>query len=237
MAHAIQSAAQGQPVVLVAAMCNKSSALVVKHDGAVRQVSDLRGMRIGYVPGTMHEILLRETLTRNGLSPDKDVRLIRVDFFDMGLALAGGAIDAFLSGEPLPTLAADQGYGRILAYPYYDDSIGTINAGMLVRRETIQKNPDLVFRLVLAHARATKHLAAHRDQWFKKAATFGTPLHILEKAAPNLELAWIMDDRFVARAESLGARMQTLGIIQRQPEYAKLFDLTFVRRVSAEIGP
>ncbi|NLI82981.1 MAG: ABC transporter substrate-binding protein [Deltaproteobacteria bacterium] len=237
VAHAIQSAAQGQPVVLVAAMCNKSSALVVKHDGAVRQVSDLRGMRIGYVPGTMHEILLRETLTRNGLSPDKDVRLIRVDFFDMGLALAGGAIDAFLSGEPLPTLAADQGYGRILAYPYYDDSIGTINAGMLVRRETIQKNPDLVFRLVLAHARATKHLAAHRDQWFKKAATFGTPLHILEKAAPNLELAWIMDDRFVARAESLGARMQTLGIIQRQPEYAKLFDLTFVRRVSAEIGP
>ena len=84
LAHAIHSASQGQPVVLVAALCNKCSALVVKKDGPIKQVADLRGKKIGYVPGTMHEILLRETLTRNGLSPQKDVRLTRVDFFDMG---------------------------------------------------------------------------------------------------------------------------------------------------------
>jgi NitT/TauT family transport system substrate-binding protein len=83
----------------------------------------------------MHEILLRETLTRQGISPDKDVHLVRVDFFDMGMALSRGSIDAFLSGEPFPTLAVNQGYGRILSYPYYDESVGTINAGMLVRQK------------------------------------------------------------------------------------------------------
>ncbi len=62
LAHAIQSASMGQPVVVVAALCNKASALVVKKDGPVTTEADLKGKKIGYVPGTMHEILLRETL-------------------------------------------------------------------------------------------------------------------------------------------------------------------------------
>ncbi|RTZ97245.1 MAG: aliphatic sulfonates ABC transporter substrate-binding protein, partial [Deltaproteobacteria bacterium] len=158
LAHAIYSASAGQPIVIVASLCNKCSALVVKKDGPIKSEADLKGKTIGYVPGTMHEILLRETLIRNGISPEKDVKLIRVDFFDMGTALAGGNIDAFLSGEPFPTLAVKKGYGRILSYPYYGDSVGTINAGMIVRRKSIEKNPEKVAALVLAHARATDFL-------------------------------------------------------------------------------
>ena len=237
LAHAIHSASLGQPVVLVAALCNKCSALVVKKDGPVHAVADLKGKKIGYVPGTMHEILLRETLTRSGLSPEKDVRLTRVDFFDMGLALARGEIDAFLSGEPFPTLAVAQGYGTILSYPYYGESIGTINAGMLVKRDTIEKNPQLVLDLVLAHARATEYLKAHPDQWLQRAATFGTSRTILDKAAPNMELAWFMDENFIARTRALGQRMQALGVIQRQPDYDKLFDLSFVRKVQEQLKP
>lgn len=230
LAHAIHSASVGQPVVVVAALCNKCSALVVQKEGPIHAVKDLKGKRIGYVPGTMHEILLRETLTQNGLTPDRDVQLMRVDFFDMGTALAGGDIDAFLSGEPFPTIAVHQGYGRILSYPYYDKTVGTINAGMLVTREAIEKNPDLVYRLVAAHAQATEYLQAQPDQWLKRAAEFGTPLEILEEAAPNMELAWTMDEAFVKRARALGERMQALGIIDKQPDYDKLFDLTFVKR-------
>ena len=231
IAHAIHSASQGQPVVLVAALCNKCSALVVKKGGPVKTINDLKEKKIGYVPGTMHEILLRETLTRNGLSPDKDVRLTRVDFFDMGMALVRGGIDAFLSGEPFPTLAVHQGYGRILSYPYYGESIGTINAGMLVKRKTVEENPELVYQLVLAHARATQHLMAHEDEWLEKASTFGTPLAILNKAAPNMELAWEMDKSFVKKTKILGERMQALGVIEKQPDYEKLFDLSFLKKV------
>jgi len=96
IAHAIHSASRGQPVVLIAALCNKCSALVVRKGEAINSVKDLKAKRIGYVPGTMHEILLRETLIRQGLSPDRDVQLTRVDFFDMGTALAREGIDAFL---------------------------------------------------------------------------------------------------------------------------------------------
>ena len=231
LAHAIHSTSRGEPVVIVAALCNKCSALVVKKDGHVKTVAELRGRKIGYVPGTMHEILLREVLTRNGLSPDRDVQLTRVDFFDMGMALARGGIDAFLSGEPFPTIAVNQGYGKILSYPYYGESIGTINAGMLVRKDTIKKHPELVLRLVLIHARATEHLITHPKEWLGLASQFGTPVDVLEQARPNMELAWYMDEDFVTKARALGKRMEALGLIERQPDYESLFDLSFVRTV------
>jgi NitT/TauT family transport system substrate-binding protein len=230
LVHAIYSASAGQPVVVVAALCNKSSALVVKKDGPIQSEADLKGKIIGYVPGTMHEILLRETLVRKGISPEKDVKLIRIDFFDMGMALAGGSIDAFLSGEPFPALAVKQGYGRILSYPYFGDSVGTINAAMMVKRSAIEKHPELVAELVIAHARATKYLNGHLDAWLKRASEFGTPIDVLDAAAPNMELAWEMDSAYVEKAKALGSRMLALGIIERQPDYDRLFDLSFVRQ-------
>lgn len=236
LAHAIHSASLGQPVVVVAALCNKSSALVVKKGGPIKEAKDLKGKKIGYVPGTMHEILLRETLTRSGLSPDKDVHLTRVDFFDMGMALARGGIDAFLSGEPFPALAVEQGYGEILSYPYYGESIGTINAGMMVTRKSVLERPELVERLVLSHAHATEYLTAHPEEWLKKASSFGTPLQVLERAAPNMELAWKMDQGFIRKARALGERMRALGLIEKQPEYDELFDLSFGMKVRGKDG-
>jgi NitT/TauT family transport system substrate-binding protein len=235
LAHAIHSASRDEPVVIVAALCNKCSALVVKRDGPIHTAADLRGNKIGYVPGTMHEILLRETLTKNNISPDSEVKLTRVDFFDMGIALARGSIDAFLSGEPFPTLAVVEGYGTVLSYPYYEESIGAINAGMLVTQETINENPEMVYQLVMAHALSTDFLISHEKIWLEKASTFGTRMEILEKAAPNMELAWYMDKAFVAKARALGQRMQSLGVIDRQPDYEKLFDLSFVKRVRKSI--
>jgi NitT/TauT family transport system substrate-binding protein len=230
IAHAIHAASRGEPVAVVAALCNKCSALAVGKDSDIKAPGDLRGRKIGYVPGTMHEILLRETLTREGINPAKDVKLMRVDFFDMGTALARGSIDAFLSGEPFPTLAVIKGYGRILSYPYYDDSVGAINAGMLVRRDSIENNPGMVMKLVKAHAKATDYLKAHKDQWLKRASDFGTPVDALEKAESNMELVWDMDEDYVRKAKALGERMLALGLIKKTPDYDKLFDLRFVSK-------
>lgn len=236
VAHAIHSASMGQPVVMVAALCNKCSALVVRKNAGIETVADLKGKRIGYVPGTMHEILLRETLSRSGLSVKTDVSLLRIDFFDMGLALSRGSIDAFLSGEPFPAQAVEKGYGKILAYPYYDEAVGDINAGMLVTGDFAQKHPEKVQKMVTAHARATRHLARHPDQWLKRASRFGTRKAILEKAAANMELAWDMDAVFVSRVKALGERMQALGMIRRQPDYKELIDLSFVAHARKEIS-
>ena len=187
--HAITSAARGEPIVVVCSLCDKCSALVVKKERGSRRRPTC-GKKIGYVPSTMHYACLRETLIKAGLDPAKDVTLLRIDFFDMGQALARGNIDAFLSGEPFPTQAVVQGYGEILAYPYYGDSIGPINAGMIVTRDLIVKKRDLVQAAVQAHSQATEYLIKHPDVWLKRAEESGTRPEILREAVKNMSLVW-----------------------------------------------
>ncbi len=49
-----------------------------------------------------------------------------------------------------------------------------------------------------------------------------------------MELAWDMNETFVKKAKALGERMLALGVISNQPDYDRLFDLSFVTRFKAE---
>lgn len=233
VAHAIHSAVRGEPIVIVAGLCNKCSALVVNEK--IQSTKDLKGKIIGYVPGTMHEILLREELSKNGLDPNKDVKLTRVDFFDMGSALANGSIDAFVSGEPFPTIAQHKGYGKILTYPYYEDTVGKINAAMIVKQTDLINNRVMIKKLVKAHVKSTNYLNSHKEEWLLKAATFGTDYKILELANSNMEIFWEIDEKWIEQVKSLGERMQTLGLIKSQPDYDKLINLSIVKEIKSEI--
>lgn len=176
----------------------------------------------------MHHVLLLDVLRRAGLDPDKDVTLTRIDFFDMGQALSGGQIDAFLSGEPYPSQAVRDGYGRILSYPYFDDSIGTINAAMLVTEDTIAQRPELVQALVDAHVQAAQYMTEAPDAWLDLAASFGTDRDLLKTSAENIELCWDIDDTYIQNTENLAQQMLKLGLIDHIPDIEAMFDLTFL---------
>ncbi|MEL7622088.1 MAG: NrtA/SsuA/CpmA family ABC transporter substrate-binding protein [Clostridiales bacterium] len=225
---AILAAANDEPVVIVAGLCNKCSALVAASGSGIESGADLKGKRIAYVPGTMHHILLLDVLRQNNLDPDKDVTLKRIDFFDMGTALAGGEIDAFCSGEPYPTIAQLEGYGKIISYPYFDDSIGTINAAMIVTKKMAQEQPEKVQALVNAHVAATHGLNADRELWLGKAAEFGSDPAVLEAAADNIELFYDIDEAFLAHTAKLAEEMLSLGLIDKIPDIDAMFDLTFL---------
>lgn len=226
---AIAAAAAGEPLKIVASLCNKCSALVVGKNTNIEGPSDLKGKTIGYVPGTMHHVLLLDTLRRAGLNSE-DVTLIRIDFFDMGQALAEGKIDAFLSGEPYPSQAVKNGYGRILSYPYFDDSIGTINAAMMVTDQTIEQNAELVQKLVDAHIAATQYKNRAVDAWLDKAASFGTDRAMLEASMDNMELCWDIDGQYIQNCNNLAEQMLELGMIQSVPDVEQMFDLSFLEQ-------
>jgi len=72
---------------------------------------------------------------------------------DVAGAMAAGAIDAFVMGEPFPSQAELGGYGRILfqAREYWPDYMSCI---LVVQQDLIDKRPDVVQRLVDGIARS-----------------------------------------------------------------------------------
>ncbi|MDG6243276.1 MAG: ABC transporter substrate-binding protein [Methanolobus sp.] len=235
IALAITAASKGEPVVVVCGLADKCSAIVVREDSKIMTPADLKGKTIAYVPGTMHHVLLLETLEQAGIDPLKDVHLQRIDFFDMGQALSQGKIDAFCSGEPYPSLAMANGYGRVLIYPYYGDSVGTINAGMLTTKGNIENDREKIQALVTAHARATEYLNANQDEWLAMSAEFGTDPQVLKIAQENMELSWYMDENYVRQAGELALRMKDMGMIREIPDMQSLFDLSFVEQARMDM--
>ena len=229
-ATAIMAASKGEPVKVVAAMTEKCSALVVGKDSDIKTTKDLKGKTIAYVPGTMHHILLLEVLKKAGLDPAKDVTLKKIDFFDMGQALASKSIDAFLSGEPFPSIAEIDGYGRVLEYPYFDDSVGYINAAMLTTEDEIKNEPEKIQRLVDMHIQASKYYMEHKDEWIDRAAEFGTEKKYLEKAKDNMALAWDLTDDTKTKVKKLAEKMKELGIIDNVPDIDALIDTSFLEK-------
>ena len=229
-ATAIMAASKGEPVKVVATMTEKCSALVVGKDSDIKTTKDLKGKTIAYVPGTMHHILLLEVLNKAGLDPAKDVTLQKIDFFDMGQALASKSIDAFLSGEPFPSIAEIDGYGRVLEYPYFDDSVGYINAAMLTTEDEIKNEPEKIQRLVDMHIQASKYYMEHKDEWIDRAAEFGTEKKYLEKANENMALAWDLTDDTKANVKKLAEKMKELSIIENVPDIDVLIDTSFIEK-------
>lgn len=225
---AIMAASKGEPVKVVATMTEKCSALVVGKDSGVKSVEDLKGKNIAYVPGTMHHILLLETLTKAGLNPNEDVTLQKIDFFDMGQALASNSIDAFLSGEPYPSIAEIDGYAKVLQYPYFDDSIGYINAAMITTEKEINENPEKIQRLVDMHIQASKYYMENEDEWIDKAAEFGTERKYLEKSIENMELSWYITEDTKDRVGKLAEKMKELNLIDEVPDIDAMFDTSFI---------
>jgi NitT/TauT family transport system substrate-binding protein len=151
---AIALRAQGVPVKIVYLGHRYGSAVVVRSDGPVHRVSDLRG-RIIAVPSRFSDerLIVFRALQANGMDAKKDVRMVEMAPPDVAGALAANAIDAFSMGEPYPSQAEMAGFGRVLfhARQYWPDFISCV---LVVRQDVIDKHPDAVQVLVDGVARS-----------------------------------------------------------------------------------
>jgi len=151
---AIALRAQGVPVKIVYLGHRYGSAVVVRSDGPVHRVSDLRG-RIIAIPSRFSDerLIVFRALQANGMDAKKDVRMVEMAPPDVAGALAASAIDAFSMGEPYPSQAEMAGFGRVLfhARQYWPDYISCV---LVVRQDTIDKRPEAVQTLVDGVARS-----------------------------------------------------------------------------------
>ncbi|MDG4834452.1 NrtA/SsuA/CpmA family ABC transporter substrate-binding protein [Solwaraspora sp. WMMD1047] len=224
---ALQGASNDEPIVVVAAAADGGSAIVAGRDRGIASVSDLRGKKIGYVPGSAQDILLRLTLQGNGLDPTTDVQLVNVQFADMAPALARGDIDAFSGAETGPSDALVGGEAVLVTRPY-DTRMGKINIVLVTNRDTIDADPALVQAMVDVHAKATDSMRDDTAAWIDAVTDkYGFSEKSLAMAVDNIELRWRLDDAYLEQARVLGAEQLRLEQIRKEPDYARFIDQTF----------
>jgi len=150
---AIALASQGVPIKIVYLGHRYGSAVVVRKDGPIKSVPDLRGHTIA-IPSRFSDerLLLFRAMKVWGIKAG-EIKMVEMAPPDVSGALAASAIDGFSMGEPFPSQAEMGGYGKILfqAREYWPDYMSCI---LVVRQDLIDTRPDIVQTLVDGIARS-----------------------------------------------------------------------------------
>jgi len=216
-----------QPIVIAANGAGKGTAIVARSDSNIQKISDLKGKRVGNLPLSIHDILLREELRKAQLKLE-DLNVIRLAPADMPAALQRGDIDAFSGNEPNVTLTVLGGYGRVISYPY-DNPVGTINVGVLSSDHAVQKKTAMMKVWAEAHAKATEQLAKNPDMWADLVSKeWGYDRKATRESMKNIDLLWKIDNKFDSQLTAYMERLKELGVISKIPEKSQLVARQFI---------
>ncbi len=150
---AIALRAQGVGIKVVYLGHRYGSAFVVKKSGPVKTFADMRGRTVA-IPSRFSDerLIVFRAMKIWGINPS-EIRMVEMAPPDVSGALAAGAIDAFVMGEPFPSQAELGGFGRVLfqARQYWPDYMSCI---LVVQQDLIDKRPEVVQELVDGIARS-----------------------------------------------------------------------------------
>ena len=227
IAAATLGAAAGEPLVIFAAQCNRGMAVVAGAKSDIQGIKDLKGKKVAIWPGSTQEVVILERLKAEGMTI-KDIQHVRLPFSDMAPALARGDVDAYVGAEPGPSISVANGAGKIVEYPY-STPIGSLNMVWGAKRETIEKNPELVKVMMEIHRKATDYAQANEGAKIEMAVQkLGQTRKSIEIAAPNVELTWKIDEEFIKRARAYAELMYEKKQIRAMPNFDTFITTRFM---------
>jgi len=101
------------PLVIPMILGVHGSNLMVRKDSGISQPADFKNKIIAtHTKLTVHYLLVRLYLQRNGIDTEKDVTMSIVKLSDLTKTLNQGNIDAFMMPEPINALAEETGHAR-----------------------------------------------------------------------------------------------------------------------------
>lgn len=184
----------------------------VKDDSPIKTVADLKGKTIGISVlggGTYGPFAM--ILKKNGIDPEKDIKLVEVGFAVSEDALRQGRVDAVNMNQPFAARAEAKG-GMHKLFALSEAMPNIVHILEACRADFVDKNPDLVKAYVADITRGMKMALADRDETVKVVSeVIKAPPAVLETyllknndfgrdpgAAPNFEAIQAMLDIYAA---------------------------------------
>ena len=184
--------AQGMDMKIVASVCLEAkgdqyftTTYMVKDDGPVKSIKDLKGGTIGVVGiKTATDLWARAGLINAGLAPDKDTKVVPMAFPVIGDAVRTGKVSAGTFVEPFYSAELAKGGLRKLFTAVdavgYDHELLDIFFG----EKFLKEHPDAVRAFLADYVAVTKYYLANMEQAktdLHKAGFVRTPLPVYLK--------------------------------------------------------
>jgi len=201
--------AQGVDLKVVASVCQEaagkqwfSTTYMVKADGPIKSIKDLKGGTVGVVGyKTATDLWARAALLKAGLVPDRDTKVFSLGFPAMGEAVRTDKVQAGTFVEPFYSAEMAKGGLRKLFTAReavgYDHELLDVWFG----EKFLKAHPDVVRAFLSDYVAVTKYYLAHTEQAKRdlhKAGFVRTPVEIYVKNSD-----WKRDPNDRVNVESL----------------------------------
>jgi NitT/TauT family transport system substrate-binding protein len=168
----IRANLSGADLVYVAVNANVADFVLVTPN-TIKDIQQLRGKRIGIGQlGGGPDYTTRIVLEKNGLAPDKDVRIVQLLTGQPGrlAALQSGAVEAIVINPPLTLQARQMGFNLLLDYatvlPHF------FSSGFITTRRYVQQDPQTVQNVIKALLDATRYLVSNEEGTIRTLAKY-----------------------------------------------------------------
>ena len=225
----------GTPLRVIANFASSSEqSIVARTDRGIRQVTDLRGRRIGVTLGTTAHYVLHVLLSDQGLS-EADVELVPLPVTEQAAVLAAGRVDAVSTFAPYSTQCrralGDQAQTFMTGIRY----VGY--ASLVVAPDFTHRRPEATRRLLRATERAILWMRAHPQEAVAIAAeATGQEAPSLQETVDSIRANLGLDQGFVVllQAEARWAIAAGLAPGATVPDYLDLVDASPLAQLHPE---
>ena len=183
----IPARAQGMDIKIVASVCLEAAGgqyfttvYMVKDDGPIKSIKDLKGGTIGVVGiRTATDLWARAGLINAGLVPDKDTKVVPMAFPVIGDAVRTGKVSAGTFVEPF--YSAEMAKGGLRKLFTATEAVGYDHEllDIFFSEKFLKANPDAVRAFLADYVAVTKYYLANMEQAktdLHKAGFVRTPL-------------------------------------------------------------
>jgi len=144
-----------------------NSSLLVKTGSSIRNIGDLKGKKIGHMPGIQWRTNTKYILRNAGINPDKDVILTELALNVQVPALVSGAVDALITIEPMGSMAVAKGDvepivlnvgAKYVTNPWF-------GGGAVMTTKFIKERPQVARKVMIVLREATDKIQANFDKY------------------------------------------------------------------------
>lgn len=229
---AINAIQKGMKAKIVASANNEGSALVMSNDFNYSDPKDLIGKKIATLqPPSIQDTVFRVWLLDNNIKPD-EVDLKYMSGPEMLTSLTSGAIDGFIWAEPGPTQAEMKGIGKIV-----------LNSSQMwmhpccvvvVSDELIEKEPDLVQKIVNTHSKAMDFIDINENETISISSDkLKISQEIIGKSLDSGRTKYNANPRLIETGiKRFTDDLIEIKVLTRQMNTSELFDFTFFDRIN-----